>query len=576
MAYCKNCNTEIREGGVLCEECFKKFGEKRKEGGDEIAYNKDWIEKTAKEIEPTILEQWKRLRQNPELGEAPETSARIEEKLKNLGFEVEIFAKTGIVAKLKGKKNGPIIALKGNLDAMPVQDDIEDESIRSKIPKVSHTCGHAGEMAAMIGTAEIISRIPATERKTIALIFQPNEERWVKQDSYALKMVSEGALQGIDSIIEAHPIVKYPEGTFLSPEGRLNAASGRYKFIVHPNEMDVLEGRCPDANILLSLVITKMERKKSGGKNPVLLSSPYIENTKKENLETVLEKNSVPKEEFKSFKITLEGAGGHPTTTEGAINLTFLSAEIVSQLYKKYRTSLFSSCECIGKGEAAYNVLPIKIELWITIRGKDNFDNFQSDVQQTLKSTTKNLDVKSGIKEENIEDTPFALEAASLSTIRINEDYYFSPRKDIFSALRDTVEAEMKSSGLKKPPLVENAGEKMPCPEGQWRLYFQKGTPPQFNSPELIKIIKEAAHEFGITNFSKEPLAAGSDFSYMQEGRKTVLFGWGCIFQRTWEKFKAEKVGHHHPKFKEEEATIPRISKVLAQTILLYWEKNKK
>lgn len=571
MSFCKECGKEI-ETETLCEGCARKYEERERV---KVKYDKDWIEEIGREIEPTILEQWRSLRQNPELGEASGTSKNIAEKLRNLGFEVEIFAQTGIVAKLRGEKTGPVIALKGNLDAMPVQDDIEDESIRSKVPKVSHTCGHAGEMAAMLGAAEIVSRIPATERGTMALIFQPNEERWIRQDSYALKMAKEGAFHGIDAIIEAHPIVKYPEGTFLSPEGRLNAASGRYKFIVHPNEQDVLEGRSSDANTLLSFIATKMERKKSGDQNPVLLSTPHIESVKKEKLGNVLEKTGTPAEEFKGFKITLEGAGGHPTTTEGAINLTLLSSEIVSELYKKYGTSLLSFCECTGKGKAAYNVLPTKTELWVTIRGKDKFHSFQSDVQQILETVTRDLNVKKRIEEENVKNTPITLEAASLSTIRINEDYYFSPRKDLFATLRATIKAEMESSGLKKPLAIEGAGEKMPCPEGEWRLYYQKGTPPQFNSPELVRIVEEAAREFQLTNFSKKPLASGSDFPYMQEGRETALIGWGCVSPETWERFKAEKVGHHHPKFREEEFAIPRISKILARAILMYWEKKK-
>jgi metal-dependent amidase/aminoacylase/carboxypeptidase family protein len=532
------------------------------------------IEEIGNELKEKTVDQRNHFRMNPELGLAPETAKYVVEVLKSLGYEIKKgIAETGVVATLKGEKEATVVAFKGNLDAVPVKDGI-DEPFKSQKAGVSHTCGHAGEMAAMLGAAEILSKIPANERGTIKLIFQPNEERLVKPESYALKMVNEGALEGIDAVIELHPTTLFSEDTFLSAEGRLNAASGRYKVMVHPKEEDVLKGKSLDAHTLLSLVTTKMGKHEPRPEQlkDVLVRTTFHVSSEKKTLKELAEEFGVLPQEFFSFKVVLKGPGGHAGVSREAPNLNLISAEIISKLYEKYGNSLFSFSKSAGK--PAYNVLTTQTELWVSVKGRSP-NEFQKDLEGALTELVIDPVVEKEYHQEEIDKVPFASQAESWSTVRIGTNDYFGPRKDIFHDLRLTLEEEVKKAGLVKPKFVEGAGEEMPCPEGEWRLYYQKGTPPQFNSSELIKLIDQAAKEFGITKLNKEPLTAGSDFCYMQQpGIETALVAWGCVPIDKLREYKRQKIGHHHPRFIESPKSVVRISKIIARIATMFWEKK--
>jgi metal-dependent amidase/aminoacylase/carboxypeptidase family protein len=533
------------------------------------------IETIARERGERFVEQRNYLRQHPELGLTPETAQYLSEKLIGLGFEVkEGVAETGLVATLAGQKEAKVIAFKGNMDGVPVEDGVENESLRSKVSGVSHTCGHAGEMAAMLGAAEILSQIPTEERGTLKLIFQPNEERLWSPESYALKMVNEGALRGVDAIVEFHPTTLVAENTFRCPEGRFNAASGRYKVMVYPQEQDVMTGKSPDAHTILSLITARMGKYEPRPEQlgDILVRTPF-QVSKKETLKVMAEKWGVSPEQFISFKITLKGPGGHAGVSKEAPNLNLLSSQIVSELYNKYGNSLLSFSESAGK--PAYNVLTTQTDLWLTLRGGDRFNEFQKDVARIVRDNTRDLPVEKEYHQEEIERVPFATQTESYSTIRVGEDDYQGPRKNIFSDLRKVLMTEMKDFGLTKPESVKGAGEKMQCSKGEWRVYYSKGTPPQFNSSELVKVIEQAAQEFGITKINKESITAGSDFCYMQKpGIKTALVTWGCVSLPQFEEYKRQNIGHHHPRFIESPESIIRTAKILARVAEIFWEKN--
>lgn len=535
------------------------------------------IETIAQENEKQILEQWRYFRQNPEVGMAPETAKHISEQLKNLGFEVqEGIAKTGIVATLQGGKEAKIIAFKGNLDAVPVQDEIEDTNIHSKKSGASHTCGHAGEMATMLGAAKILSQIPVSERGTFKLIFQPNEERSVDIDSYALKMTKEGALEGIDAVIELHPTTLFPQDTLLSPEGRLNAASGRYKVTVHLKEADIFTGKTPDANTALSLVSARMGKHEPKPEEPkdILTRTPYHTCIEGKTLEEAAREFNISPDEFVSYKIILKGAGGHAGVSQKAPNLNLIGSEIVAELYGKYGNSLLTFSK--SAGEPAYNTLTTQTELWVSVKGKDKAANFQQDIQQAVEGKTKNLLIEKEWQQEQVKDVPFSSQAESWSTVRIGTDDYIPARKDIFVSLREALENEMLRAGLTKPKSVGEANDKMACPEGEWRIYYHKGTPPQFNSPELVQIVEQAAKEFGISEFNKKSITSGSDFSFMKKPNlETAQILWGCVSKDEYPKFTAQNIGHHHPKFKESEWSVVNMAKIISRAANIYWDKTQ-
>lgn len=143
------------------------------------------IDKQAKEIEVRMVE-WRRdLHKNPELSNREfKTAATVAEHLKSLGIEVQTgVAHTGVVGILKGGKPGPVIALRADMDALPVteRNDLpfaskEKATFNGQETGVMHACGHDAHVAILMSAAEILSKNKSELKGTIKFIFQPAEE----------------------------------------------------------------------------------------------------------------------------------------------------------------------------------------------------------------------------------------------------------------------------------------------------------------------------------------------------------------------------------------------------------------
>lgn len=143
------------------------------------------IEQKARAIQPQ-LENWRRhLHQNPELSNREfKTSAFIVAALKKYGVEVQTgVANTGVVAILKGGKPGPVIALRADMDGLPVRERVKipfasvdsADFLGQKVP-VMHACGHDAHVAMLLGTVEVLSSLKEYISGTVKFIFQPSEE----------------------------------------------------------------------------------------------------------------------------------------------------------------------------------------------------------------------------------------------------------------------------------------------------------------------------------------------------------------------------------------------------------------
>ena len=146
----------------------------------------DAVEREAKAIEGQMIA-WRRdIHQNPELGNREvRTSSLVAEHLKRLGYEVrEKVAKTGVVAILKGGKPGPVVALRADMDALPVTEEV-DVPFASKVKAmwngretgVMHACGHDAHVAILMAAAEVFARLRSELPGTVKLLFQPAEKR---------------------------------------------------------------------------------------------------------------------------------------------------------------------------------------------------------------------------------------------------------------------------------------------------------------------------------------------------------------------------------------------------------------
>lgn len=194
------------------------------------------ISKKAAQIEQKVIDWRHDIHQNPELGNREvRTAALIAKHLESLGIEVKTgVAVTGVVGILKGDKPGPVIALRADMDALPV---IENNNLpfaskvkttyNGKETGVMHACGHDGHVAILMGVAEILSGMKKELRGTVKFIFQPAEEGApVGEEGGAALMVKEGVLQNpkVDVIFGLHlsagtevgKINYHPGGTMAS------------------------------------------------------------------------------------------------------------------------------------------------------------------------------------------------------------------------------------------------------------------------------------------------------------------------------------------------------------------------
>ncbi|HEY5823982.1 MAG TPA: amidohydrolase [Cyclobacteriaceae bacterium] len=202
------------------------------------------LDQQAKEIEQKVIEWRRHFHQYPELSNREtKTGAYIAEHLKKLGLEVQYpVAKTGVVALLKTGKPGPVIALRADIDALPVIErgnlpfaSKEKVVFNGQETGVMHACGHDSHIAILMGVAEILVKDKADLKGTIKFIFQPAEEGApVGEEGGASLMVKEGVLENpkVDAIFGLHIQSMRPIGKVGYKSGGMMAAADTYSVTV--------------------------------------------------------------------------------------------------------------------------------------------------------------------------------------------------------------------------------------------------------------------------------------------------------------------------------------------------------
>lgn len=174
-------------------------------------------------LQPELV-QWRRhLHQHPELGfQEQQTAAFIAQQLQAWGIPHQLeVAKTGIVATITGELPGPVLAIRADMDALPIQEE-NQVPYRSCHDGMMHACGHDGHVAIALGTAKYLQEQRHALPGTVKVIFQPAEEG----PGGALPMIEAGALENpnVDAIIGLHLWNNLPLGTVGVRTGELMAA----------------------------------------------------------------------------------------------------------------------------------------------------------------------------------------------------------------------------------------------------------------------------------------------------------------------------------------------------------------
>lgn len=202
------------------------------------------VDELSNKLMPKVIAWREDIHQHPELSNREfRTAGIVANHLRSLGIEIKTgVAHTGVVGILKGGKPGPVIALRADMDALPVYEDnnlsfrsIDSTLYNGKMTPVMHACGHDSHVAMLMGVAEILASVKDELAGTIKFIFQPAEEGPPAGEEGGAKfMVKEGVLDDpkVDVIFGQHIESGGKIGTFSYRSGSVAAENDIFKITV--------------------------------------------------------------------------------------------------------------------------------------------------------------------------------------------------------------------------------------------------------------------------------------------------------------------------------------------------------
>ncbi|MBA3425073.1 MAG: M20 metallopeptidase family protein [Rubrobacteraceae bacterium] len=169
------------------------------------------------------------IHREPELGFGTEkTAEKVLAALDGLPLDVQTgIAENGLVATLRGDNDGPTVALRADMDALPITEDT-GLPFASELDGKMHACGHDGHTSMLVGAAHTLSGMRDRLNGTVKFVFQPAEER----EGGGRVMVEEGVAEGMDSIFALHLWPGLPFGTAATKGGPIMAAADAFEMEV--------------------------------------------------------------------------------------------------------------------------------------------------------------------------------------------------------------------------------------------------------------------------------------------------------------------------------------------------------
>ena len=184
----------------------------------------DYLSEAA-ELESELFSLREAFHRMPELGNHEfKTAERIERTLRALGLRPRRVLETGVAATLHGSLPGPTIALRADMDALPVQETT-GAPFASENPGVMHACGHDVHITSVLGAAMLLSRHRHELRGSVRFLFQPDEEG----EGGAERMIAAGCMKGVRAVFGGHVTPDLPAGTVGVRYGKFYAASDTFQ-----------------------------------------------------------------------------------------------------------------------------------------------------------------------------------------------------------------------------------------------------------------------------------------------------------------------------------------------------------
>jgi len=171
----------------------------------------------------------RKIHENPELSyQEFETAQLVRKYLEGLGIETKVGVglPTAVVGVVRGKEGGETVALRADMDALPVSEET-NLPFSSRRPGVMHACGHDAHVAMLLGAAKLLTKHAHELKGEVRLVFQPAEEDGGRGG--ALPMIEAGVMEGVDYVFGLHVMSRYPSGTFATRRGPLMAAPDSFR-----------------------------------------------------------------------------------------------------------------------------------------------------------------------------------------------------------------------------------------------------------------------------------------------------------------------------------------------------------
>lgn len=206
----------------------------------------NYITEDAKKLMPRLVEIRRDFHEYPEISQHEErTSAKVAEYLREMGCDevIEHVGGYGVVGIIRGEKEGGVVALRGDMDALQITEET-GAPYASKNPGVMHACGHDNHITGLLGAAMLLIQRKAEISGTVKLIFQPAEE--LSPVGGSRGMLESGYMDDVSAVYGLHVWPDLPHGTVGVKAGPLMAATDHFTIKIHGKSA---HGAKPDQGI---------------------------------------------------------------------------------------------------------------------------------------------------------------------------------------------------------------------------------------------------------------------------------------------------------------------------------------